>query len=334
MDVHSRSRRVGLTAIALALVFRLWATGLPDQAVKWLLSTDGSALMLYLETGQDVRFSPSQEVFSPDFLESPPAVTPQPTLPSIPAFSPEEAVALQNSSSRTPDLPALLAQPLQWDLYSQSPSVLIVHTHGTESYTKGTEDYTESAAWRTVDEQYNMLSIGAEVARLLNQAGIATVQDRQLHDHPSYNGSYTHARKAIQAALEEYPGIQLVLDLHRDASGSSRAQLRTLAQVDGQDSAQLMLVLGSNHKGYSANLSLALKLHAQLERQAPGITRPMQLRPQRFNQDLCPGAVLVEVGGAGNTRQEALLAAAQLAQAVIALARGSTLAGEQAAVSS
>lgn len=324
MDVHSRSRRVGLTAIAWALLLRLWATGLPERAINYLLSPQGAAGMIYLETGRDVRFSPSQAVFSPDFRESPPPAMPQPTLPPIPSFSPEEAVTLQNSSSRKPDLPGLLAQPLQWDLYGDSPTVLILHTHGTESYTKGQETYEESAAWRTLDEQHNMLSIGAEVARLLDQAGIPTIQDRQLHDHPSYNGSYVDARKAIQAALEEYPSIRLVLDLHRDASGSARSQLRTLAQVEGQDSAQLMLVLGSNHKGYSENLSLALKLHTQLERQAPGITRPLQLRPQRFNQDLCPGAVLVEVGGAGNTRQEALLAARALAQALIGLAQGST----------
>lgn len=324
MDVCSRSRRVGLTVVACALLLRLWATGLPDRLLAWLGSETAAALMIYMETGQDVRFSPSQAVFSPDFLESPPPAIPAPTLPPIPAFSPEDALPIQNSSSRKPDLPSLLAQPLQWNLYGDSPTVLILHTHGTESYTKGPETYEESAAWRTLDEQHNMLSIGAEVAQLLNQAGIPTIQDRQLHDHPSYNGSYSDARKAIAAALEEYPSIQLVLDLHRDASGSTRSQLRTLAQIDGQDSAQLMLVLGSNHKHYKENLSLALKLHTLLERQSPGITRPLQLRPQRFNQDLCPGAILVEVGGAGNTRQEALLAARALAQALIGLAQGST----------
>ena len=84
-----------------------------------------------------------------------------------------------------------------------------------------------------------------------------------------------------------------------------------------------MIVLGTNYDTYEDNLSLGLKLQVQLERQAPGITRPLQLRASRFNQDLCPGALLVEVGAAGNTHGEALLAAQELAQAVIALAQGS-----------
>jgi stage II sporulation protein P len=83
-----------------------------------------------------------------------------------------------------------------------------------------------------------------------------------------------------------------------------------------------MLVMGTNHDNWEENLSLGVKLHAQLERQAPGIMRKLCLRPQRFNQDLCPGALLVEVGAAGNTRAEALRAAYQLAQAVAALSRG------------
>ena len=83
-----------------------------------------------------------------------------------------------------------------------------------------------------------------------------------------------------------------------------------------------MVVLGTNHKRYEDNLSLGLKLQAQLERQVPGITRPLQLRAQRFNQDLSPGALLIEVGAAGNTHAEALLAAQELANAILFLARG------------
>ena len=98
--------------------------------------------------------------------------------------------------------------------------------------------------------------------------------------------------------------------------------MRTSATVDGEPSAQLMLVMGTNYDSYPENLSLALKLHAQLELQCPGITRPLQLRAARFNQDLCPGSLLVEVGAAGNTHPEARRAAEQLAEAIVALADG------------
>ena len=113
-----------------------------------------------------------------------------------------------------------------------------------------------------------------------------------------------------------------MLDLHRDAAGEGGKQLRTLTKVEGEDSAQLMVVIGTNHDAYEENLSLGLKLHVQLENQNLGIMRPLQLRTQRFNQDLSPGALLIEVGAAGNNHKEARIAAQQLAEAVVALAKG------------
>ncbi len=314
----SRARRVGLTAVACAALLRLSSTDVPERIGTFLTNSHMAQFLIYLETGRDVRFSPSLAAFSPAFVESPPPVLPEategpsPEAPRIDVFY---------DCDVAPDLDKLLNQPLKLALYGQGPAVLILHTHGTESYTPKDEPYKETAAWRTLEEEYNMLSIGAHLGQLLEQAGIGVIQDRTLHDYPSYNGSYVHARKSIRAYLQEYPSIRLVLDLHRDASGG-KDQMRTLASVEGEDSAQLMVVLGTNHEGYQENLSLGLKLHAQLEAQAPGITRPLQLRGQRFNQDLSPGALLIEVGAAGNSRQEAMVAAEQLAKAIRALASG------------
>lgn len=317
-----RARRVGLTAILCALCLRLWAAGVPERVADWLTQPNIAAFLIYLETGRDVRFSSSLEVFSPDFVESPPPLIPEPTEPPIPSFSDGESIEVYYAANKNPDIGGLLAQKLEWDLYGDEPKVLILHTHSTESYTQLEEDYVETSDWRTLDEGYNMLSIGQRVGEILAENGITAVQDRELHDYPSYNGSYTDARKSMKEYLEEYPSIQLVLDLHRDASGGEGGQMRTLAQVGGTDCAQLMVVLGTNHENYEENLSLGLKLHAQLEAQAPGITRPLQLRAARFNQDLCTGALLIEVGAAGNSHAEAILAAEELGKAIVALARG------------
>ena len=65
------------------------------------------------------------------------------------------------------------------------------------------------------------------------------------------------------------------------------------------------------------------KMQAQMERIAPGICRKINLRAQRFNQDESPGALLVEVGAAGNTHSEALTAVEVLARAVLDLSKGS-----------
>ena len=323
MQQH-RAIRMGAAAILCAIVFRLCSSGLPEKVLSWLTQPNTLAFLTYLETGRNVRFSASQEVF----LEYSPE-SPQPWLPAkpLPAFSDTSLTEMYYACSLRPDIQPLLEAPLAWDLTGEGPTVLILHTHTTESYTQDGEDYAETSAYRTLDESYNMLSIGERVVALLAKEGITAIQDRALHDYPSYNGSYVDARKSIQQYLEEYPTIRLVLDLHRDAAGTNANQLRTEAEVNGQTCAQLMLVMGTNaagqkHPHWEDNLSLGLKLQAQLETQAPGITRPTVLRAQRFNQDLCPGALLVEVGAAGNTHAEALLAAEQLAQAIAALAKG------------
>ena len=322
MKQLSHARRVGITAILCALVLRLWSEGYGERLFRLITSPEAAAFYIYLETGRDVRFSPSLPAFSPDFMESPPAATIPASEPTLPSFSDADGLELYYASAEKPDIPALLAQPLQWNLRGGEPTVLIIHTHTTESYTRVDEPYTESAAWRTADEGYNMISVGETVKQILEDNGIPVLHDRELHDYPSYNGSYTRTRKAIQDYVNQYPSIQLILDLHRDAAGEGRNQMRTHATVDGAPSAQLMLVMGTNYDTYPENLSLALKVHAQLEAQCPGITRPLQLRAARFNQDLCPGALLVEVGAAGNTHPEAHLAAEQLAKAIVALAEG------------
>lgn len=322
MDLYGRTLRVGMASLLCAASVRFVSSNLPQKIWQWLIRPDTAAFLIYTETGRDVRFSPSLNTFSPDFVETPPPAAPQMQIPVLPAFSDAAIVELTYGCKVQPDIEGLLAKPLNWDLYGEEPTVLIVHTHSTESYTKKGESYQETSQWRTLDENYNMLSIGQRVAELLNAQGIPTVQDRELHDYPSYNGSYVHARNAIREHLKQYPSVQLILDLHRDASAGSGRQLRTLVSVNGEQAAQLMLVLGTNHDHYEENLSLALKLHAQLEAQTPGITRPLQLRGQRFNQDLLPGALLIEVGAAGNSHPEAILAAEQLASAIIALAKG------------
>ena len=251
------------------------------------------------------------------------------TEPTVPCFAAGDAAGVKILGTEASfDAGALIEKPLEWDLTGSKPTVLILHTHATESYTRSAgETYTESSAFRTLSESYNMLSIGDRVAGLLEAGGITVLHDRQLHDYPSYNSSYTHARTSIAEYLEQYPSIRLVLDLHRDASGDNSNQMTTSATVDGEPSAQIMLVVATGTAArpvpqWQENLSLGLKLHVQLERIAPGICRYVNLRASRFNQDLTPGALLVEVGAAGNTHQEALKAAEILAEGILALANG------------
>ena len=320
----NRARRVGYTAVCFAVILRLCAAGVPEYLWQQFWKPNIEPLLTKQETGRNVRFSSSSELYSPDFMESPPPLIPEATEAPLPAFSGSEEVDLYYAVRKQPDIAALLEKPLEWNLFGEEPTVLILHTHTTESYTRQEEDYRETSAWRTLDEEYNMCSIGTLVAEILGENGIPAVQEKTVHDHPSYSGSYIRARQTVRNALKDHPGIRLVLDLHRDAAGEGGKQLRTRAEIGEETAAQLMVVIGTNHEGYEDNLSLGLKLHVQLEQQVPGIMRPLQLRSQRFNQDLHTGALLIEVGAAGNSHREARLAAEELAKAIVALAKGTT----------
>jgi len=252
------------------------------------------------------------------------------TLPEQPeTLDPEDAqlVEVNSACGYQVDLQAMLEMPLSWDLTQDGPAVLILHSHGTESYTK-TEEYQESSDYRTLDLGYNVVSVGEQIAQVLEAGGVQVLHDKTLHDYPSYADSYNHARQAIEKYLAQYPSIRMVLDIHRDSvEDKSGQQIAYTVQAEDGTAAQVMMVVGTdasglNHPNWRENMALAVKLHAQLEKMAPGVCRPISFRSQRFNQDLSSGAMLIEVGAAGNTRQEALLAAELTAQAILSLAKG------------
>lgn len=255
------------------------------------------------------------------------SVSPQvlPELPSSPA-APVKAedggsrascgtVYFKNQTDYTIDMPALLAQKSPVTLGDTGPQVLIMHTHGTEAYTPSpAHPYQASGDYRTTDPSANMLAVGDRIAQVLEEAGIETVHSTTLNDYPAYNGSYTRALKDIRAQLEENPGIRLVIDVHRDAIAANGVYYKTAARVEGTETAQLMLVCGTDQGGLShpdwrLNLAFQAQLHDRINTDYPGIMRPMSIRRGRFNQHVRVGSLLVEVGSCGNTLEEALAAA-------------------------
>ena len=341
MDWQGKTIRISAIVLACAVLLRLGSIGALDPILQLLTSPSAAAVFLFLETGHILRPVGLPQPDNPGSQEQtlsgdptgPPQTTPstEPAPPSqaVTVFSPDDAslVKVNSYCGYDADVPAWLAEPLRWELATPQPTVLILHSHGTESY-ENTEGYAEYGDYRTRDENYNVVSIGDALVRLLEAGGVHALHDRQLHDYPSYNDSYGNSRTAVEQYLAEYPSIQLVLDIHRDSvTDSSGKQMYFAVDADGQKVAQLMLVVGTDagglsHAKWPENMSLAVKMHAQLEKLCPGICRPISFRSQRFNQDLSTGALLVEVGSAGNTRQEALKAAEYLAKAILDLAAG------------
>ena len=336
MTDQKRSLRVGIAAMLCALVFRFFTPQTVSRFLDFLTKPETVAFLIYAETGHKAVFSEEGQVLPETIVDADLPFLPEspgPELPQwvIPAFGEDSPVQMYYGCSYRPELTPLLQQPLTWDLRADHPTVLIYHTHTTESYEKGSLDYEETAPYRTLNADYNITAVGDRVTELLEAQGIHVIHDREVHDYPDFNSAYLHSRLAVKQILKEQPGLLLLLDLHRDAMEDPEGrQIKTAANAGGSTSAQLMIVVGTNsrlpHRGWPQNLSLGLKLHAQLETETPGIARPLCLRPQRFNQDLSPGALLIEIGSAGNSLREALLAGEQLAKAIIAISRGTATA--------
>lgn len=319
MDWERRCMRLCAGVLMLAVVLRLWAGGALVPIGRALQSDEAASFLLYLQTGRVVRLAPEPD--GPEMFQIPDPVA------KIAGFSAEdlELVELSDEPGLGPDLGAWLTAPVELTLNDGQPRVLILHSHTTESFAQTADRYEESSAYRTLDPGHNMLALGELVAEILESAGIGVIHDTTLHDYPSYNGSYSHAAASTKAYLEQYPTIELILDLHRDAADTPTGQMATSCTVGGEKAAQLMFVLGTdkrlNHPDWEQNLSLALKLQVLLEKENPGICRDLTLSKNRYNQHLGAYALLIEIGAAGNTLEEAKIAARELAEAIAQLAQ-------------
>jgi stage II sporulation protein P len=332
MDMEGKILRLGAAVIIAATLFRLLGGMLEPENRQQLF-----ARLLLWQTGYRLEAvqtaAPPIPPASPQETTPLPVISQQPLLPLQLTKGDLDRVQVQNGTPYSLNMEQLLEKPLQWNLQGDSPTVLILHTHATESYTQ-TEVYEESAAYRTLDDRFNMISLGKELARSLEAEGIMTIHDKTSYDYPSYSGAYNRAREAVKTHLEENPSICLILDLHRDAlEGEDGKQLGYTQQTPEGTAAKMMIVCGSDAGGLSypnwqENLSLGLRFQGVLERNCPGLCRPLSFRTGRYNQDLMGNMLLVEVGAAGNTRQEALLAVRELARAIADMSRGVEIEGQ------
>ena len=223
------------------------------------------------------------------------------------------------------EVAAEIGQPLPFSIEvgSSEPQVLIMHSHTTECY-RSAEGlwYDPSESFRTTDNSRNMVAVGAEIASVLNAAGITTLQDTTQHDYPSYNGSYDRSEVTVQNYLDQYPSIKVVLDIHRDAiQRENGAAVAPVTVIDGEKTAQVMIICGADNgsmgmPNYKQNLRFAAALQDRLETMFPGLARPLLFDYRNYNQQLTTGSLLIEMGGHGNTLSEAKAAGRLVGQAL------------------
>lgn len=303
-----------------------WARLVVDQSP--LLRGNGDAVAGHLDgsapaTPDLPAGQPAQD--HDDISEPPPETTAAPediiarTLvpTSTQGYEVSGSLYLYNRTGLDVDLAAAAAAPVNIALPAEGPQILIVHTHGSEAYTPdGTDIYEPSDNnTRTLDENYNVVRVGDEMERVFTELGLTVVHDRTLYDYPKYNGAYDRSAEAVQRYLEQYPSIKIVLDVHRDALvGTDGTVYKPVLQIDGVKTAQVMLLVGTDDAGASfpdwgEHLALAMQIQQQMNSLWPGLARPITLRTARFNQQLTKGSLLVEVGGHGNSLEEALAGA-------------------------
>lgn len=319
-----------LGLIALAATVLGWVSPTAEVAAENVALNETPRAVQEADASSEVSGEASAESLwevsaEPSFEATPiptPEATPEPTSSPMPEIRTTTIAAdgMENYTSHAVDTEALLAQGCSLTLPAQGAQILIVHTHTCEAYTmEAGAEYEPSGDWRTLDEEQNVVAVGEALKTALERYGLCVLHDTTAHDWPSYNGAYGRSAETIEAYLEAYPDIAMVIDLHRDAIGDDERIYKTVTDT-AEPMAQLMLVVGSDenltHPSWQENLTLALTLQQAALAHCPTLMRPIDLSSCRYNQQLTTGSLILEAGTCGNTLAEAVAAVECFAEAV------------------
>lgn len=190
------------------------------------------------------------------------------------------------------------------------PTVLIYHTHTTESYMPEGDRYDTNYPDRSIESDRNMVAVGDAICEALASRGISVVHDCTVHDNPEYVGAYNRSADTIIRNLTEYPSIRIVLDIHRDGiSNPDGSLVAPVAEVNGKNAAQFMIISGCDGARFSIpnyieNFKLAALFQNTAEELFPNLARPVLFDYRDYNQSMFTGTLLFEVGSHGNSLNE------------------------------
>ena len=216
-----------------------------------------------------------------------------------------------NSSQLNAD--ALLGKDLRLSHDASTPQILIYHTHSQEGYADSVPG----------DASTSVVGVGDYLTKLLTeQYGFNVIHHKGEYDVGDRDHAYSKAGPGLEAVLAENPGVEVVIDLHRDGVAEST---RLVTQVNGIQMAQVMFFNGLSrttamgdidylYNPYIAdNLAISFQMQLKAAEYYPGFTRRIYLKGYRYNMHYCPKTLLIEVGAQTNTVSEAMNAMVPLA---------------------
>ncbi|MBE5039617.1 stage II sporulation protein P [Oscillospiraceae bacterium DSM 107454] len=222
-------------------------------------------------------------------------------------------VIIGNETSYSVNIDEMLASKPDIDMSGSGPKVLVIHTHATEAYSPDNSTiYDITGSDRSMNTEENVVKAGEALCQVFENKGIKTIHDTELHDYPSFNGSYAHSLAAIEKYLNEYPSIQIVFDVHRDSIVyDDNTKAKVLTEINGKPAAQLMFVVGTDEKGlyhpdWRENIKTAIHFQNAINQKYPTLMRHINLRQERFNGHTTHGSMIIETGSSGNSLSEAI----------------------------
>lgn len=216
----------------------------------------------------------------------------------------------------SPDIKALLNQGSDLTIYDKSkPTVLIYHSHTTEAYSLLDTGYYISSDARSNNSARNMVRVGDDLAAYLEKQGFTVIHDRTIHDK-DYTKSYDNSRATIEKNLEQYPSIEVTIDVHRDdITYSNKTKVKPTAKINGKKAARMMIISGceynrvKNFPDWEENLKFDLQVQNKVNELYPGLMRPILFSERKYNMYETHYSFLLEVGTDANTLDEACYSA-------------------------
>jgi stage II sporulation protein P len=215
-----------------------------------------------------------------------------------------------------PDIEALLAKGAQLKIKDKSkPTILVYHSHTTESYSLLDVGYYIKSDARSSDTAQNMVRVGDELVKYLENQGFTVIHDTEIHD-TDYNSSYDSSREIVEKYLEEYPSIEITIDVHRDdITYSNKTKVKPTATINGKKAARMMIIAGceygrvKNFPDWEYNLRFDLQVQSKVNEMYQGLMRPILFSERKYNMYETYNSFLLEIGTDANTLDEACYSA-------------------------